>query len=115
MWERSSSYPKVCNNPGSCTLLHAHVCKKHFECLVCNVKGFLFQLFYLDCGAGIGRVTKNLLLPLFDTVDMVEQNPDFLEKAKDYLVSLVSFRSVTHLSCHQSGVEINVILTSWKS
>lgn len=39
----------------------------------------------LDCGAGIGRVTKNLLLPLFDTVDMVEQNPDFLEKAKDYL------------------------------
>ncbi|KAM7441754.1 N-terminal Xaa-Pro-Lys N-methyltransferase 1 [Porites harrisoni] len=39
----------------------------------------------LDCGAGIGRVTKNLLLPLFDTVDMVEQNPEFLEKAKDYL------------------------------
>ncbi|KAL9958607.1 hypothetical protein ACROYT_G035646 [Oculina patagonica] len=39
----------------------------------------------LDCGAGIGRVTKNLLLPLFDTVDMVEQNPDFLEKAKAYL------------------------------
>ena len=46
---------------------------------------FLFELF-LDCGAGIGRVTKNLLLPLFDTVDMVEQNPDFLEKAKVYLV-----------------------------
>lgn len=63
---------------------------------------------YLDCGAGIGRVTKNLLLPLFDTVDMVEQNPEFLEKAKDYLVSLVSFRSVTHLSCHQSGVEIQM-------
>ena len=46
-----------------------------------------FFSIYLDCGAGIGRVTKNLLLPLFDTVDMVEQNPDFLEKAKDYLVS----------------------------
>ena len=41
----------------------------------------------LDCGAGIGRVTKNLLLPLFDIVDMVEQNADFLERAKDYLVS----------------------------
>ena len=53
-------------------------------------------------------MTKNLLLPLFDTVDMVEQNPEFLEKAKDYLVSLVSFRSVTHLSCHQSGVEIQM-------
>ena len=45
----------------------------------------LLELF-ADCGAGIGRVTKNLLLPLFDTVDMVEQNPDFLEKAKVYLV-----------------------------
>ena len=40
-----------------------------------------------DCGAGIGRVTKNLLLPLFDTVDLVEQNPDFVEKAKEYIVS----------------------------
>lgn len=39
----------------------------------------------LDCGAGIGRVTKNLLLPLFDTVDLVEQNPDFVEKAKEYI------------------------------
>ena len=43
--------------------------------------------FCLDCGAGIGRVTKNLLLPLFNTVDMVEQNADFLEEAKNYLVS----------------------------
>lgn len=39
----------------------------------------------LDCGAGIGRVTKNLLLPLFETVDIVEQNPDFVEEAKDFL------------------------------
>ncbi|XP_048581023.1 N-terminal Xaa-Pro-Lys N-methyltransferase 1-B [Nematostella vectensis] len=39
----------------------------------------------LDCGAGIGRVTKHVLLPLFETVDMVEQNPDYLEKAKEYL------------------------------
>ncbi|EDO32912.1 predicted protein [Nematostella vectensis] len=38
-----------------------------------------------DCGAGIGRVTKHVLLPLFETVDMVEQNPDYLEKAKEYL------------------------------
>ncbi|KAJ2240393.1 hypothetical protein GGI13_007687, partial [Coemansia sp. RSA 455] len=35
-----------------------------------------------DCGAGIGRVTKNLLLPLFDRVDLVEQNPDFLNEAR---------------------------------
>ena len=26
----------------------------------------------LDCGAGMGRVTKNLLLPRFAKVDMIE-------------------------------------------
>jgi len=36
----------------------------------------------LDCGAGIGRISKNLFLPLFDKVDMVELNGDFLEQAK---------------------------------
>jgi len=36
----------------------------------------------LDCGAGIGRVTSNLLLPLFDTVDLVEQSDKFVEEAK---------------------------------
>lgn len=39
----------------------------------------------LDCGAGIGRITKHLLLPMFDKVDMVEQNEQFVEKSKDYI------------------------------
>lgn len=39
----------------------------------------------LDCGAGIGRITKNLLTNFFDKVDLVEQNPAFLEQAKSYL------------------------------
>ena len=26
----------------------------------------------LDCGAGIGRVTKSILLPIFDDVDLLE-------------------------------------------
>ncbi|KAI8848994.1 AdoMet dependent proline di-methyltransferase-domain-containing protein [Chytridium lagenaria] len=34
-----------------------------------------------DCGAGIGRVSKHFLLKMFDTVDLVEQNPKFLEEA----------------------------------
>ena len=41
-----------------------------------------------DCGAGIGRVSKRLLLPLFESVDLVEQNPQFLERAKTYIVRL---------------------------
>ncbi|EDV36616.1 uncharacterized protein Dana_GF11861 [Drosophila ananassae] len=41
----------------------------------------------LDCGAGIGRVTKNLLLPRFSRVDIVEQDPAFAEKAREYCSS----------------------------
>lgn len=40
----------------------------------------------LDCGAGIGRVSKRLLLPIFSEVDLVELNSDFLDQAKTYLV-----------------------------
>ena len=39
----------------------------------------------LDCGAGIGRISKHLLTKHFTKVDLVEQNRIFLEKAKDYL------------------------------
>lgn len=39
----------------------------------------------LDCGAGIGRVSKNLLLPLFRTVDLVEVSPVQLEAARKEL------------------------------
>ncbi|XP_069698650.1 N-terminal Xaa-Pro-Lys N-methyltransferase 1 [Periplaneta americana] len=57
--------------------------------------GFLKQLFKLqnppghgralDCGAGIGRITKHLLLRFFDKVDLVEQNSSFLEEAKNFI------------------------------
>ena len=48
---------------------------------------YYYICFVVDCGAGIGRVSKRLLLPLFNTVDMEEQNPAFLKKAEEYLVS----------------------------
>eukprot|EP00794_Sanderia_malayensis_P016942 gene16938-18649_t len=43
----------------------------------------------LDCGAGIGRVAKHLLMPVFDSVDLLEQNPKFLDKSKIYLGEMV--------------------------
>jgi len=46
----------------------------------------------LDCGAGIGRVSKLVLLPLFKEVDLLEQNPAFLDKAKTYLVRMCGVR-----------------------
>jgi protein N-terminal methyltransferase len=39
----------------------------------------------LDCGAGIGRITKRLLLPLFKNVDMVELEQKFLDTAKTFI------------------------------
>jgi len=40
---------------------------------------------YVDCGAGIGRITQDLLIKLFQRVDLVEPNGDFLNKAKENL------------------------------
>ena len=40
-------------------------------------------LVAVDCGAGIGRITFNLLLQYFGKVFLVEQNRLFLEKAKE--------------------------------
>ena len=50
----------------------------------------------LDCGAGIGRITKHLLVKHFTKVDLVEQNKLFLEKAKEYLKTS---DKVDHLYC----------------
>ncbi len=39
----------------------------------------------LDCGAGIGRVTKHLLLPIFKSVDLLEQNEAYIDKSVVFL------------------------------
>ncbi|CAH8431854.1 unnamed protein product [Heterobilharzia americana] len=41
--------------------------------------------YALDCGAGIGRVTKQLLLPRFSIVDMVELTQAFLDQTEEYI------------------------------
>jgi len=38
-----------------------------------------------DCGAGIGRVSKLLLLPFFESVDLLEQSPRLLAAAPQYI------------------------------
>ncbi|XP_035895842.1 N-terminal Xaa-Pro-Lys N-methyltransferase 1 [Anopheles stephensi] len=44
----------------------------------------------LDCGAGIGRISKNLLLPLFEQVDLVEQDEHFCQTARTELADFGS-------------------------
>lgn len=43
------------------------------------------HLVALDCGSGIGRVTKNLLLRHFNEVDLVEPVSHFLDAARENL------------------------------
>ncbi|KAL4706018.1 hypothetical protein ACJJTC_014240 [Scirpophaga incertulas] len=38
----------------------------------------------LDCGAGIGRITKHLLLPNFKSIDVVEPDEKFLNTIKEF-------------------------------
>ncbi|GMY38200.1 alpha N-terminal protein methyltransferase 1 isoform X1 [Fagus crenata] len=45
------------------------------------------HLVALDCGSGIGRVTKNLLIRYFNEVDLLEPVSHFLEAARENLVS----------------------------
>lgn len=39
----------------------------------------------LDCGAGIGRVTKGLLLNIFDKVEMIDTCKEHLDQAHEFL------------------------------
>ncbi|XP_047544809.1 alpha N-terminal protein methyltransferase 1-like [Vanessa atalanta] len=39
----------------------------------------------LDCGAGIGRITKNLLAPLFERVDVIEPDEKFINAISSYV------------------------------
>ena len=48
--------------------------------------GLRFELA-ADCGAGIGRVTKHLLLPKFNRVDMIEQSHRLIHSAANYIGS----------------------------
>lgn len=43
------------------------------------------QLRALDCGAGIGRITKNVLLKFFNKVDLLDSCENFLKEARNYI------------------------------
>lgn len=57
----------------------------------------------MDCGAGIGRITKRLLLPLFAEVDMVELTQAFLDEAKDKYLDKDQVKKIGNFFC--SGLE----------
>ncbi|XP_036385165.1 N-terminal Xaa-Pro-Lys N-methyltransferase 1 [Megalops cyprinoides] len=70
---------------GSISSIDINGSKKFLQKFLGEGKGKTGTGCALDCGAGIGRITKRLLLPLFRTVDMVDVTKEFLDKAKSYL------------------------------
>ncbi|KOC66752.1 Alpha N-terminal protein methyltransferase 1 [Habropoda laboriosa] len=75
------------------------------------------KTFALDCGAGIGRITKNLLLNHFKYVDLVEQNSNFLEVAKtclkNYSTSIGNYYSIGLQNFHFTTKKYDVIWCQW--
>lgn len=71
--------------------------------------------YALDCGAGIGRVTKNLLLPKFNRVDIVEQDKHFCDLAKNY-IGMEDFGQIFNLGLQEFTPEpqkYDIIWTQW--
>lgn len=57
------------------------------------------NLVALDCGAGVGRVTKNFLLQHFHEVDLVEPVRHFLEKAQADLGGITEGNRAVNFFC----------------
>ncbi|KAF9904567.1 hypothetical protein BX616_001249 [Lobosporangium transversale] len=68
----------------------------------------------LDCGAGIGRVTKMVLSKAFDHVDLVENCAAFVKQAKEeYLKPEIEAGKVGEVRC--SGLQnLHFESTSWE-
>ncbi|XP_075211899.1 N-terminal methyltransferase [Lycorma delicatula] len=69
----------------------------------------------LDCGAGIGRISKNLLTKHFNIVDLVEQNRTFIEEAKSYIGQnerIGNFYNIG-LQNFKPSVQYDVIWSQW--
>ncbi|KAF9117502.1 hypothetical protein BGW39_002122 [Mortierella sp. 14UC] len=68
----------------------------------------------LDCGAGIGRVTKQVLMKAFDHVDLVENSAIFVKQAQEeYLKAELESGKVCEVRC--SGLQsVEFEGTSWE-
>jgi len=71
----------------------------------------------LDCGAGIGRVTKSVLSRNFKKVDLLEQNQDFLNEAKNNhlknIASVNEFICAPLQSCALPPKTYNLVWIQW--
>ncbi|XP_055533787.1 N-terminal Xaa-Pro-Lys N-methyltransferase 1 [Wyeomyia smithii] len=74
------------------------------------------KLWALDCGAGIGRVSKSLLMPMFAKVDLVEQDEQFCRTAENTLAPSGKLGTVFNLGLQDFTPEegkYDVIWSQW--
>jgi hypothetical protein len=63
----------------------------------------------VDCGAGIGRITKNLLLPRSTTITLVDQNPRMLNASPSYIGSIPNGKTVSFI---QQSFQVSFMFTA---
>nr|XP_008116029.1 PREDICTED: alpha N-terminal protein methyltransferase 1B isoform X1 [Anolis carolinensis] len=75
--------------------------------------------FALDCGSGIGRVSKYVLLPFFKQVELVDMMENFLTEAQNYLQGQKHKVNMYHCSSLQQFTptpqKYDVIWIQWVS
>ncbi|XP_037025488.1 N-terminal Xaa-Pro-Lys N-methyltransferase 1-B [Bradysia coprophila] len=70
----------------------------------------------LDCGAGIGRVTKHLLIPIFNTVDIVEQDEQFANSVRGYVGNTTKLGTIYNQGLQEfqpKSMRYDVIWSQW--
>ncbi|CEP07204.1 hypothetical protein [Parasitella parasitica] len=86
---------------GSLDFIHEFVHGKRSVSNAIQVEPVIDNGHACDCGAGIGRVTKNFLLHVpFKKVDLVEQEASFVEQAKSsYLKKEIEEDKIGQIMC----------------
>lgn len=67
---------------------------------------------------GIGRVTKHLLIPIFNTVDIVEQDEHFANSVREYVGNSSKLGTIYNLGLqefHPKSMRYDVIWVQWVS
>uniref|UniRef100_A0A5S6R4V3 Alpha N-terminal protein methyltransferase 1 n=1 Tax=Trichuris muris TaxID=70415 RepID=A0A5S6R4V3_TRIMR len=80
----------------------------------------LRRRYALDCGCGIGRVTKAVLCRVFDQIDMVDVTQQFLDASAEYMGDRVNAKVVQKFCCGLQDFapppnRYNVIWIQWVS
>lgn len=76
----------------------------------------LIEIFLFFSSPGIGRVSKHLLIPIFNTVDIVEQDEHFANSVKEYVGNTTKLGTIYNQGLqafHPKAMRYDVIWCQW--